>query len=147
MVQEGVLHSGEILRLITHDDVTDLLPAQPQKYSDSPKEPMSSNTFLYHSNPANDRNRSPPGTRCNKREQSCCLELSWQPTPHSPALTRDSTQQLSSLKKWGKTPQIVLRLPRLKSSWDNGYFWQFVFKYAMLQSQLSKCKLHCGCPF
>lgn len=93
---------------------------------------------------------APPGTWCNKREQPCWLTLSWQLTPHPPTLTKDSTQQLSSLKKWEKnTPQIVLlRLPRLKSSWDNGYFWQFVFKYAMLQSQLSKCKkLHCGCPY
>lgn len=59
LVLESVMHSGESLRLITHDIIIDLLPAQPQKYSDSPKEPMSSNIFLYCNDPANDRNRSP----------------------------------------------------------------------------------------
>lgn len=59
LVQESALHSGESLTLITHDIIIDLLPAQPQKYSDSPKEPMSSNIFLCCNNPTNDRNRSP----------------------------------------------------------------------------------------
>lgn len=46
-----------------------------------------------------------------------------------------------------KRPQIVLLLfPRLKSSWDSGYFWQFVFESAMLQSPPSQCKLHYGRP-
>lgn len=70
--------------------------------------------------------------------------------PSSPTLTKDSTQQLNLLEKWEekkkKSQTVLLLLPRLKSSWDKGYFWQFVFKYAMLQSQLSKCKLRCGCP-
>lgn len=83
------------------------------------------------------------GPRCH----DCGVHLA--ADPRSPPLTKDSTQNLACIRSGGKKHHrltALLLLPRLKSSWDKGYFWQFVFKYAMLQSQLSKCKLRCGCP-
>lgn len=132
--------------VIPHDVSTDVLPAPPQEHSDSPKEPTSSNSFLHCNNPANDRNRSPPGTRRSNWASPAALSSAGSP-PHAHTSLHPGPRPATSLadEAGEKTPQTVpLLLPGFKNNWDDSYFGQFVFKYAMLQPHVSKRKLRCG---